>query len=194
MTREAYGSAYQQGFDQTVRFLVSRGIRSDSAREAAQAGWVNGWEQLHQLRNESFLKTWVNTIALNYHRQRLRGDACLCPLFEVSGKPAGNTTLAAIDIERILSACSPSDRQLFERWLRGATLSEIADEMGITSTAARIRFLRARRAVRTRLERAAFVRSGRETAYPPGMPPDTPAHKAWREPPSRGEYCLEPAA
>jgi len=193
MTREAYGRAYQQGFDQTVRFLVSRGIRGDSATEAAQAGWVNGWEQLHQLRNENFLKTWVNTIALNYHRQRLRGDACLCPLFEVSGKPASNKSLAAIDIERILTVCSPSDRQLFERWLRGATLSEIADEMGITSTAARIRFLRARRSARSRLERAAFLRSEREMEYAPAMQREEP-QPSWHRSPSSAEYCLEPAA
>ncbi len=189
MTREAYGRAYQQGFHQTVRFLVSRGIRGDSATEAAQAGWVSGWEQLHQLRNENFLKTWVNTISLNYHRQRLRGEACLCPLFEVSGKSATSTTLAAIDIERILNICSPHDRQLFESWLTGSTLSEIADEMGITSTAARIRFLRARRAARSRLERPAVANIAPDSGVNSPLP-----LQDWNESASRDRFYLEPAA
>ena len=64
MTREEYGQAYQRGFDLTVRLLLSRGAPRDRAREVAQAAWARGWERLSQLRNESLVVTWVNTIAL----------------------------------------------------------------------------------------------------------------------------------
>jgi hypothetical protein len=46
MTREEYGTAYQKGYNLTVRFLVSRGLSYDSAQETAQAAWAKGWERL----------------------------------------------------------------------------------------------------------------------------------------------------
>ncbi len=74
MTREGYGQAYQKGFSLTVRFLLSRGVQRDAADEAAQAAWVKGWERLEQLRNESSVTTWVNTIALNVYRRLKPGE------------------------------------------------------------------------------------------------------------------------
>ena len=70
MTVEAYGEAYQRGFDRTIRLLLSRGARNECAREAAQAAWAKGWERINQLRNESVVTTWVNTIALELLSQR----------------------------------------------------------------------------------------------------------------------------
>src|SRR5258708_1036554 len=48
MTVEAYGQAYQRGFDRTIRLLLSRGARSECAKEAAQAAWAKGWERINQ--------------------------------------------------------------------------------------------------------------------------------------------------
>jgi DNA-directed RNA polymerase specialized sigma24 family protein len=154
MTRDAFGSLYQQGFNQTVRFLISRGIPADNAAEAAQAGWATGWELRESLRNESYLRTWINRIALNFHRQKLRREARLCPLGpDIPCEFAGNRYAAIIETHRILSGCTPPDRALLMRWMLGATLAEIAGDLGISSTAARIRFLRARRSARSRLEK-----------------------------------------
>src|SRR5271170_2056642 len=69
MTRENYGDAYQRGFKCTVRFLVSRGVLRDNANELAQAAWARGWEQLSQLRDETTVTAWINTIALNSYRR-----------------------------------------------------------------------------------------------------------------------------
>ena len=68
MTTDEYGQAYQSGFNLTVRFLVSRGLSYDSAQETAQAAWAKGWERLGQLRDQSMVLTWMNSIALNIHR------------------------------------------------------------------------------------------------------------------------------
>ena len=78
MTGEAYGKAYQHGFDRTIRLLLSRGARSECAREAAQAAWAKGWERIDQLRNESVVTTWVNTIALNCYRRVMRSETIDC--------------------------------------------------------------------------------------------------------------------
>jgi DNA-directed RNA polymerase specialized sigma24 family protein len=151
MTREEYGQAYERGFELTVRFLLSRGAHpSDRARDAAQAAWTKGWERLSQLRNDSLVVTWVNTIALNVYRSFLRREPVYQTLPELVTKTGVN--LAAIDVSRILKICRPSDRVLLEQQMRGVTAEEIASTQGVTETAVRIRFLRARRAAKMRME------------------------------------------
>ena len=151
MTREGYGQAYQRGFDLTVRFLLSRGVQRDNAREVAQAAWARGWERLAQLRDESLVITWVNTIALNVYRSLIRRqpfDQALPDLIDRSYA----INLAAIDLARILGFCRPADRILLEEQMNGATTTELARKYGVTETAIRIRLLRARREARSRVE------------------------------------------
>ncbi|MEO8048794.1 MAG: sigma factor-like helix-turn-helix DNA-binding protein [Acidobacteriota bacterium] len=150
MTVEAYGQAYQRGFNQTIRLLLSRGARSECAREAAQAAWAKGWERINQLRNESVVTTWVNTIALNCYRSLLRSESHQLPLTELP--TGGDFNLGAIDLQRFLTWCRPSDRQLFEDYLHGYPIEEIARKQGISYTAVRIRLLRARRSVQARIK------------------------------------------
>jgi len=155
--REEYGNAYIAGFDRTARFLMSRGVPPEHAEELSQAAWVRGWERLHQLRGESGVSTWVNTIALNLFRNELRRERPAQPLVKVQSN--FRMDIAAIDVGRILSYCRPGERALLEHQLDGATVNEVARVFGVTNTAIRLRLLRARRAVRARLEqRAAKLR------------------------------------
>ena len=159
MTREGYGQAYQRGFELTVRFLLARGVHRENAKEVAQAAWVRGWERLSQLRNESLVTTWVNTIALNVYRSLIRREPLERDLRELSSGTAG-IDLAAIDVARILKFCRPCDRFLLEQSMNGVTTAELAQQQGVSETAIRIRLLRARRDARARLEkRAASARS-----------------------------------
>ncbi len=160
MTVEAYGKAYQHGFNRTIRLLVSRGARSECAQEAAQAAWAKGWERIGQLRNEEVVGSWVNTIALNCYRSFMRSENHELPLPELSIKAEVN--LGLIDLQRFLAWCRPSDRKLFDDYLQGYPIEEIAHKQGISYTAARIRLLRARRAVQSQIrERDASVRGRR---------------------------------
>jgi RNA polymerase sigma-70 factor (ECF subfamily) len=153
MTKEEYGQAYQKGFSLTVRFLLSRGVQRDVADEAAQAAWVRGWERLEQLRNESSVTTWVNTIALNVYRRLARREACAPTPTQMPEKTV-SIDVAAIDVARILDFCRPSDRLLLEQqYVKGVTTEEMAREQGVTQTAIRIRLLRARRYARSQVER-----------------------------------------
>jgi len=149
MTREEYGSAYKVGYNLTVRFLVSRGLTYDSARETAQAAWVKGWERLGQLRDPNMVLTWMNSIALNIHRSYMRREPFSQTLPEIATPPKIN--LAAIDVRRILKTCKKNDRMVLQRhYLEGYKVQEIARAHGWTETAVRIRLLRARRAVHKR--------------------------------------------
>jgi RNA polymerase sigma factor (sigma-70 family) len=155
VSREGYGEAYQRGFDVTVRFLLSRGVQRDSAREVAQAAWARAWERLSQLRDDNLVVTWVNTIALNEYRNLVRKEFLNRPLADLHDQRdrAVAIDIAAIDIERVLRICRPSDRHLLEQSMCGVTTEEIAHQQGVSKTAIRIRLLRARRHARACLER-----------------------------------------
>ncbi len=167
MDRERFAQAYQRGFELTVRFLLSRGVRRDDAKEVAQAAWVRGWERLDQLRNESLVTTWVNTIALNGYRSLIRREPMNEALLEQHCRSAG-IDVAAIDVGRVLTLCRPSDRSLLEKCMNGFTTAEMAREQGVSETAIRIRLLRARRDARSRAEkkRAALRRASQIAAMP----------------------------
>jgi DNA-directed RNA polymerase specialized sigma24 family protein len=155
--RDEYGDAYILGLQRTARFLMNRGAPPGYAEELSQAAWVRGWERLHQFRGESAVSAWVNTIALNLFRGELPQVRSMQPLMETQSD--FRMDIAAIDASRILSFCRPGDRALLEHQLNGVTVDELARVFGVTSTAIRIRLLRARRAVRVRLEqRAARLR------------------------------------
>lgn len=108
-------------------------------------------ERLSQLRNESMVTTWVNTIAMNVHRTALRSEKPRAALADFHTRAELN--LAAIDVARILKFCAPRDRALLELQMQGDTAEEIARKQGVTETAIRIRLLRARRAARSRAEK-----------------------------------------
>ena len=147
MTRSDYGRAYEQGFDPTVRFLVSKGVPRDSAEETAQAAWTRGWERIDQLRDEDAVRTWVNTIALNMYRRNTHIDRLKEPLMDRAVGP--DPGAASIELASVLDSCCPSDRLLLMFQLYGLTTSEMAHQVGTTETAVRIRLMRARRSARS---------------------------------------------
>lgn len=150
MTSEGYGTAFNKGFGYTIRFLQSRGASRDRAEEVAQAAWTKGWERLAQLRNECMVSCWVNTIALNEFRRGIRMASFDVPLEERCG--AIGVDSASIDAATILKLCHPRDQVLFQHQMRGLTTGEIAEALGATKTAIRIRLLRARRSARYQAE------------------------------------------
>jgi RNA polymerase sigma factor (sigma-70 family) len=157
MTSEEFGNMYQLTHMRTVRFLLSKGASPTVAADIAQSAWLRGWERLSQLREPKMLLTWINTIALNEYRRQMTREAAFnrARSSELQRRiPAkGQANFAAIDISRILAACSPSDRLLLEAQMHGVTPRELAYQHGITETAVRIRFLRARRSARAAFER-----------------------------------------
>ena len=147
MTREEYGSAYQQGLRLTVGCLMARGLTYDTASETAQAAWVTGWERLEQLREASTVLNWMNSIALNLHRAHVRRKPLLHRLPELPVQPKIN--LAAIDVRRILEMCKNDHRTVLQRYyLDEVRIQEIARQQGCSETAIRIRLVRARRVAR----------------------------------------------
>jgi DNA-directed RNA polymerase specialized sigma24 family protein len=154
MTRETYGEFYQDGRARTIRWLRSRGVARDLAPDIAQSAWLLGWQKIAQLRDERTTVTWVNAIALNIYRRAIQKER---RQLTMHGTEPCKTTLnlAAIDVSRILLSCRASDRALLEAQMVGVTPREMAREEGVSETAIRIRFLRARRSARTALQKPA---------------------------------------
>ena len=149
MTQEAFGQAYYAGFRKTVGLLRSRGASSDGAEDVAQAAWLRGWQKREQLRDDRLVVTWVNTIALNFHRRKIKSEARFEALSDFCGQ--NGIDLAPLQATQILKFCRPLDRKLFEQQLAGVTTKEIAQQQGVSEMSIRIRFTRARRAVRSKL-------------------------------------------
>ena len=146
MTHEYFSTAYQKGFQLTLRFLLSRGISHEIALETAQAAWVKGWEKREQLQHPELLLTWTNTIALNIYRSLLRRESPSEPLPETESSVSLN--VAAIDVERMLTYCKPNDRKVLENhYILGFKAREIAQMQGCSESAVRLRLLRARRKI-----------------------------------------------
>lgn len=149
MTRTTFGEAYQEGHGRTLHFLLSKGFPEHVAEETAQAAWARGWERRRQLRSQQSTIPWVNSIALNMVRTRLRRDNRLDE-YEDRPVPPGNLD-AAIDVERMLDRCPERYRGLLERrYLRGWDIRELAEEDGCTRRAIRVRLFRARKHLRER--------------------------------------------
>jgi len=150
ITDECFSIGYQKGFPLTVRFLLSRGLSYELALETAQAAWTKGWEKRAQLRQPALLLTWTNTIALNIYRSSLRRES----QDETLPPPAASISLdvSAIDVERILTRCKPTDRKLIRNhYINGYKAREIAQLDGCSETAVRIRLYRARRKLQHQL-------------------------------------------
>jgi len=151
VTREEYGRAYETGCRRTIRFLVSRGLPSAEACEAAQAAWARGWEKRHQIRSEDSTISWINAIALNIYRTSLR-TGCLNEEFQDRPVPP-KASLIHIDAEMILNECRPAERDLLEKhYLLGYRIQELARKEGCPASTIRVRLMRARRRIRQHMD------------------------------------------
>jgi DNA-directed RNA polymerase specialized sigma24 family protein len=148
MQGNTYAEAFQTGFGATRRFLISRGAALEEAEEIAQAAWARGWEFREQLRDPGLVSYWVNSIARNLYRARFR-SAIPIPLEHIQ-EPSYAFDTSAIDLRKLLEACSNRDRALLERTLQGYTAEELSQTAGISSTGIRVRLLRARQSLRAK--------------------------------------------
>ncbi|MBL8213985.1 MAG: sigma-70 family RNA polymerase sigma factor [Bryobacterales bacterium] len=150
MSQEQYGEAFRQGYPLTLRFLLSRGAAADIAEEMAQAAWAKGWECRAQLQRPHMIGAWVNSIAKNMLKNRLRSEQRLEALTEAS--QSDGITAMSVDMKSILNRCGERDSAILRSfYVEGYTTEEIATKVGLTPVAVRVRMLRLRNALRTQL-------------------------------------------
>jgi DNA-directed RNA polymerase specialized sigma24 family protein len=157
LTQEQYGEAFRQGYPTTLRFLLSRGAPPDIAEEMAQAAWVKGWECRIQLQKPEMIGAWVNSIAKNMLKNKLRSEQRLERLTDTAR--AGTPQLGVVDVRRMMQDGDRRDITiLFGHYLEGYTTEELAGQVGMTPVTVRVRLLRIRRALRSKLTKRPRVR------------------------------------
>lgn len=144
---EQFSQAYLKGFSATKRFLISRGVYSDTAEELAQAAWAKGWEYRFQLQQPELLGVWVNSIAKNMLLNQIRMNQRFSELTE---SPSLHPKMALmLDAQRMLNKCPSRDAQLLsEYYIMGYTTDEIAKNTGACPATVRVRLLRLRRTLK----------------------------------------------
>lgn len=129
------------------------------AEDLTQDVFVRAFDRMHQFRGDSGLGTWLHRVAisviLNAVRKQQVTSAREIPL-EVTEPAASNSGAIELDVrDRVRAAVAslPGDLRvvvlLYD--VEGYTHNEIADMMGITAGACRMRLLRARQILRTLL-------------------------------------------
>ncbi len=152
LTEAEFAVAFQTHFRKTLRFLRSRGASEDLAEEVAQEAWARGWERLHQLRNPEVVDVWVNSIAKHLWRNRVVRDLRnreLSDNMAVDHRPDGK-----ILWEQITQACGKEEQKILNmHYVRGYTSNEIAERVGSTALAIRLRLMRTRRKLEQMFDR-----------------------------------------
>lgn len=140
---------------------VARRFTSDDhdAADLVQESYIRAWRALPRFRGDAALSTWLHAIIVNTCRtwvMRRRHTVPLDDAHDVADScatrdPAQVTELTELrdEVRSALQQLLPAQRRIIElKDLRGLSHAEIAAELGITETAAKVRLHRARRALR----------------------------------------------
>ena len=157
--RAAERALYAQHVDRIYRLALRMTGNAQLAEDLTQDVFMRAFERLHQFRGESGLGTWLHRVAisviLNAITKRKNAAAREFPL---DPSTAAASHSGAIDIDardRVRAAVTQLPEELRVVVLlydvEGYQHNEIADMMGITAGACRMRLLRAHQLLRSML-------------------------------------------
>lgn len=126
----------------------------DDALDAIQDTLLILWERLDTLRDPGAFRTWMTRILVNRCRGRLRGLRRETAVEEPEERGEQRDWDTPIDVGRALSALPEDDRlvlQLF--YFEDMPVKAIAQSLGLTPQAVRMRLSRSRKRFRQQYER-----------------------------------------
>ena len=157
--RVAERALYEQHVDRIFRLALRMTGSAEMAEDLTQDVFMRAFERLHQFRGESGLGTWLHrvaiTVILNAIAKRKAAAAREVPL-ESSVLAASRSGAIELDVrDRVRAAVAQLPEELRVVVLlydvEGYQHNEIADMMGISAGACRMRLLRAHQLLRTML-------------------------------------------
>ncbi|MCH6256876.1 RNA polymerase sigma factor [Puniceicoccaceae bacterium K14] len=128
---------------------------AQDAEEVAQDSLIQVFHKIHQFENRSAFKTWLYKIVHNYCRNRIskisrKQKNQRAYEEQVSKEPATQDKSNAQSqdnkerIQDALDRLKPKDKEIITyKFILGMTLQEIAETLGLGSSAAKMRFYRA---------------------------------------------------
>ena len=163
---EAFGELVWRYRD-TVYTLAVRLVGHDLAADVAQEALIRAWRAMPRFRGEAALGTWLHRITVNTawtmrkraarHEAQQLDDAVYDQAVDNATGPekAGEMLEVRAGLKAAIEQLSPGQRAvLVLRDVYGWTHAEVARELGITHTTAKVRLHRARKRVRALLEDA----------------------------------------
>ena len=150
---------------QEVYTLAVRLVRDrDAASDVAQDAFIRAWRAMPKFRGDAKFSTWIHRITVNTawtHRTK-QNRVRLDPLDSLVSEPqamtldpvrAGESVSIGPKIEAAMSALSYSIRSVVVlKDIYDWSHSEIAEHLGISVTAAKVRLHRGRKDLRSRLD------------------------------------------
>jgi RNA polymerase sigma-70 factor, ECF subfamily len=141
---ERFYNSYQSQVYALCHRVLSR---SEDAKDATQSTFVRAFRELPRFRGESTAKTWIYRIAINeaLSMLRKRRDVPL-PTDDPLPSPCGGPSIVEkLAVEDALSRTRPAHRTILVlRFWEELSYEEIAQVLGISLSAVKMRLLRAR--------------------------------------------------
>jgi RNA polymerase sigma-70 factor (ECF subfamily) len=158
--REAFGELLWRHQD-AVFTLANRLVGPDLAGDVAQEAMLRAWRAVPGFRGDAAFRTWLHRITVNvaWTQRRRRARLETLPMEDDVPDPGATPDVAGEMVEvraalrDAIAGLSPGQRAvLVLRDVYGWTTDEVAEELGITHTTAKVRLHRARKRVRALLE------------------------------------------
>ena len=140
---------------------------ADAANDAAQDSFIAAFKSLKHFRFGSKFSTWLYSIVVNKCRDRLRAEKDTVPvddIRELRADPAGTPEQRALEgetrseVQAALSALPAEYREvLVLKHIQGLAYAEMADILGASIAALKVRAHRGREMLRAVMEKAGIV-------------------------------------
>ena len=161
--QDAFRQLLEGHRDAVVSTLFACGVRCpDTARDLAQDVALRAWTKLGALKDPRTFPAWVRRIAANAARDHLRRTAvrredALDEALELDGGDDPYTRAERVSEIRLMLAARTAEDDEVVRLLvaraDGVSVEALANSMGISPDALKMRTMRARKRLRTRLEK-----------------------------------------
>jgi RNA polymerase sigma-70 factor (ECF subfamily) len=148
-TPEAFADFFEAEYRRLVKALYLLTWNRDEADDLAQEAAVRLYERWDRVRSMSSPVGYLYRTALNLHRSRVRQAARIARRLLTFQMAQDRDPLAAVEdrdeLSRVLRALPPSQREviLLTEWL-GLNTAEVAQVLGVSDAAVRMRLSRAR--------------------------------------------------
>lgn len=149
-SEEAFDAFYRSTYDRTVGYLLAMLGDAAEAQDVAQEAYCRAWRRWPQVEPMADPEAWVRTVAWRVganHLRHLKVAArrrSLIPGVQAPALP-GVETLALVTALKHVEA--PLRQALVLHYLLDLNLQQVADETGVSLSAAKARLVRGRAAL-----------------------------------------------